>query len=110
MAARINSWDHVQVLTTKQLAEMMVHCYPYMPVMEPFLHSLAADLGQPGKEEVVAAAQTHPMTDEWKQFTQYAKLAASDIFHDYLPFRHGKVLQESLNVLSANTDSQYALL
>ena len=100
----------MQVLTTKQLAEMMVHCYPYCPVLEPFLDSLAAELGMPGKEEVVAAAQTHPMTDEWKQFTQYAKLAASDIFHDYLPFRHGRALQDSLNLLSTNTDSQYAVL
>ena len=80
---------NVQVLTTKQLAEMMVHCYPYMPVMEPFMHSLAADMGYPSKEEIVGAAQTHPMASDWKQFNEYAKYAASEIFHSYLPFLNG---------------------
>ena len=100
----------MQVLTTKQLAEMMVHCYPYMPVMEPFLHSLAAKVGHPDQEEVVATAQTHPMTEEWKQFNQYAKLAASDIFHDYLPIKHGEALQGPSNVLPVNKDPQYVLV
>ncbi|DBB01931.1 hypothetical protein WJX77_006316 [Trebouxia sp. C0004] len=65
------------VLTTKQLAEMMVHCYPYMPSMEPFIHNLAAETGYPIKEDVVAAAQTNHMTTEWRQFSEYAKCVES---------------------------------
>ena len=76
----------MQVLSTKQLAEMMVHCYPYMPSMEPFIHSLAAGSGYPPKEEIVAAAQTNQMATEWRQFNEYAKYAATDIFHDHVPF------------------------
>ena len=72
------------MLTTKQLAEMMVHCYPYMPSMEPFIHSIAAETGHPSKEEVVAAAQTNHMNNEWRQFNEYAKYAATDIFHDHV--------------------------
>ncbi len=76
----------LQVLTTKQLAEMMVHCYPYMPSMEPFIHNLAAETGYPIKEDVVAAAQTNHMTTEWRQFSEYAKYAATEIFHEHVPF------------------------
>ena len=64
----------------------MVHCYPYMPSMEPFIHSLAAETGYPDKEDVVAVAQTNHMTTEWQQFNEYAKLAASGIFHEHVPF------------------------
>ncbi|KAL3135585.1 hypothetical protein ABBQ38_006065 [Trebouxia sp. C0009 RCD-2024] len=74
------------VLTTKQLAEMMVHCYPYVPSMEAFIHSVAAEEGHPSMDDVVAAAQTNHMEAEWRQFNEYAKYAASDIFHDHLPF------------------------
>lgn len=100
-----------QVLTTKQLAEMMVHCYPYMPVMEPFMHSLAADVGYPSKEEIVAAAQTHPMETEWKQFNEYAKLAASRIFHNYLPFLSRKqTMQGPTNMLLGIDDPHYVVM
>lgn len=80
----------IQVLTTKQLAEMMVHCYPYMPSMEPFIHSLAAETRHPAKEDIVAAAQTNHMANEWKQFNEYAKYAATDIFHHYVAFLKGR--------------------
>jgi len=76
----------LQVLTTKQLAEMMVHCYPYMPSMEPFIHSLAVEAGYPVKEDIVAAAQTNHMATEWKQFNEYAKYAATQLFHDHVAF------------------------
>ena len=87
----------MQVLTTKQLAEMMVHCYPYMPSMEPFIHSLAAETGYPNKEDVVAVAQTNHMTTEWQQFNEYAKHAASGIFHEHVPF-----VQRGSDALSRN--------
>lgn len=99
-----------QVLTTKQLAEMMVHCYPYMPVMEPFMHSLAADIGDPSKEEIVAAAQTHPMETEWKQFNAYAKLAASSIFHNYLPFLSGVQTAQSVAGAPLGRDDPHYVL
>ncbi|DBA66859.1 TPA: hypothetical protein ACH3X2_001993 [Trebouxia sp. C0005] len=103
------------VLTTKQLAEMMVHCYPYMPSMEPFIHSLAAGTGYPIKEDVVAAAQTNHMTTEWRQFGEYAKYAATGIFHEHVPFlkrRSGNLgRDESLSseVMPA-VRSQYVML
>ena len=100
----------LQVLTTKQLAEMMVHCYPYMPVMEPFMHSLAADMGYPSKEEIIAGAQTRPMAAEWQQFNAYAKLAASEIFHDYVPFlAQSGVLQRPADVPLGSEAPHYIL-
>ena len=89
----------MQVLTTKQLAEMMVHCYPYMPSMEPFIHSLAAEAGHPPKEDIVAAAQTNHMASEWRQFNEYAKYAATDIFHEHVAFlkRRPDVVSRSLS-------------
>ena len=89
------------MLTTKQLAEMMVHCYPYMPSMEPFIHSVAAEAGHPSKEDVVGAAQTNHMDSEWRQFNQYAKYAATDIFHDHLAFLKRHPAAASRNVSSA---------
>ena len=88
----------MQVLTTKQLAEMLVHCYPYVPSMEAFIHSVAAEEGHFSKEDVVAAAQTNHMDAEWRQFCEYAKYTATDIFHDHLPFRkrHPSVARKGL--------------
>ncbi|DBB14882.1 TPA: hypothetical protein ACH3X3_004483 [Trebouxia sp. C0006] len=103
------------VLTTKQLAEMMVHCYPYMPSMEPFIHNLAAETGYPIKEDVVAAAQTNHMTTEWRQFSEYAKYAATEIFHEHVPFLKrrpgalGRNASLSFQVLPADR-SQYVML
>ena len=90
---------HLQVLTTKQLAEMMVHCYPYMPSMEPFIHSVATETGHPSKEDIIAAAQTNHMDSEWRQFNEYAKYAATDIFHDHVAFltRHHAVANSTVS-------------
>lgn len=87
------------MLTTKQLAEMMVHCYPYMPSMEPFIHSLATETGHPPKEDIVAAAQTNHMAVEWRQFNEYAKYAATDIFHEHVGFlkRHPDLINQSVS-------------
>ena len=72
------------------------------------MHSLAADMGYPSKEEVVNAAQTHPMVNEWKQFNEYARYAASDIFHSYLPFLNGNwYLQRPV---PSNEDPHYVLM
>ena len=105
------------MLTTKQLAEMMVHCYPYMPSMEPFIHSVAVETGHPSKEDIVAAAQTNRMDSEWRQFNAYAKFAATDIFHDHVAFlkRHPAAASRSLSsaapaeILPADK-SQYFLM
>lgn len=91
----------LQVLTTKQLAEMIVHCYPYMPGMEPFVHTVAAEAGHPSKEDITAAAQTNHMDSEWRQFNEYAKYAASDIFHDHVPFLKRRLAAASRSVPSA---------
>ena len=64
----------------------MVHCYPYMISLEPFIHSLAAETGQPLKEDIFAAAQTDHMVAEWRQFSEYGKFVATEVFHEYVPF------------------------
>ena len=106
----------VQVLTTKQLAEMMVHCYPYMPSMEPFMHSLAVETGHPSKEDIVAAAQTNHMAMEWQHFNEYAKYAATGIFHGHVALvkQRSGLMQAMTEGMAAETlpmrRSQYLLL
>ena len=46
----------VQVLSSQQLSEAMVHGYPYIAVVETLLDTLADDLGAPSKDQIVAAA------------------------------------------------------
>ena len=50
------------------------------------MHSLAVETGHPSKEDIVAAAQTNHMAMEWQHFNEYAKYAATGIFHGHVAF------------------------
>lgn len=69
--------------------------------MEPFIHTVAAEAGHPSKEHIVAAAQTNHMESEWRQFNEYAKYAATDIFHDHVPFLKRRLAAASRSVPSS---------
>ena len=78
----------MQVLSVQQLAEVVVHCYPYLPTMETLLESVAAGRG-------ASDAPSHPTSDqhgesehtvtEWATLTEYTALLATQTYHDYLP-------------------------
>ena len=74
----------VQVLTTRQLAEVEVHSYPYMPMMETMLDTIASQLGYPSQEQIMASAHLDPMAAEWQLFGSYAKFIGSQHSHGYI--------------------------
>ncbi len=52
-----------------------------MPVLEPFLDTLAAREGFPANQEVVANAQSDTMTNEWRDFDVYAMFIQNNMFN-----------------------------
>lgn len=82
------------VLNTKQRAELMVLCYPYMPILRVLLDTCAPD-DAPSYQELTANAQKHISHVDWQRFTEYIKLVSAHTFgqvaRDYLPIwdQHG---------------------
>ena len=74
----------VQLLSTRQLADIIVHSYPYMPMAEVLLDTIAAQSGYPSQREIEAAAHHDSMAADWELFGQYAKFIASQQSHNYL--------------------------
>lgn len=74
-----------QILTTEQLAEGMLQSYPHIAIVETLLDTLAAQRGEPTKEEVVAAAQLKPAPSEWHHFVRYVQQFDQGGVHEYVP-------------------------
>ncbi|KAL0019409.1 hypothetical protein WJX77_010507 [Trebouxia sp. C0004] len=66
------------VLSVRQLALVMVHAYPYMPILEPFLDTLAANHGYPSNSDVASTAA--PMMAEWRDFDAYSNHLQNTMF------------------------------
>lgn len=79
----------LQILSSKQLALIFVHAYPYMPVLESILDHIAAREGYPAQEEVIASAERDPMTAAWRDFDEYAMYIHKNMFSEeravYIP-------------------------
>lgn len=83
----------LQTLSSKQLALVFVHAYPFMPILESILDTIAIRKGYPSHEEVVASAQRDTMTAAWKDFDVYALYIHQNMFSEersiYVPLsRH----------------------
>ena len=83
----------LQILSSKQLALVFVHAYPYMPILEPILDTIATREGYSSHEDVVASAQRDPMTAAWRDFDVYAMYIHQNMFSEersiYVPLsRH----------------------
>ena len=83
----------LQILSSKQLALVFVHAYPYMPILESLLDIIAIREGYPAHEEVVASAERDPMTAGWRDFDVYTMYIHQNMFSEkhsmYVPLsRH----------------------
>jgi len=60
----------LQILTTRQLADVVVHSYPFMPMMETLFDTIAP---------------------QWQLFSSYAKfIGLQKLSHNYIPLcKHG---------------------
>lgn len=75
----------IQVLSTNQLSEAMVHAYPHIAVVETLLDTLAENRGEPTKGDIVAVACLNPMAAEWDDFVTYAMQFDTGQFYEYVP-------------------------
>ena len=68
----------------------MVHAYPYMPILEPFLDTLAGHAGQPSNLDITSTADA--MTADWLDFDVYSKYIHDHMFTMertlYIPLSH----------------------
>lgn len=80
----LRSTMSLQLLSTRQSADIIVHSYPYMPLSEILLDTIAAQAGYPSRQEIEAAAHLDPFTADWEMFGEYAKFIASEQTHTYL--------------------------
>ena len=81
----------LQVYTTRQWAIMVVQSYPYLPILETHLETMAADRGEPSKAKLLAIASGNYMAAEWRHLNKYLEVTASAKSHDYIPFSDGLV-------------------
>lgn len=75
----------MQVLTIKQVAQVMVHAYPYVNIQESLLDTIATLCKAPSKEAIVADAQTDCMEVDYVQLLQYCKAVGATVYSGYLP-------------------------
>lgn len=91
------------VLSVRQLALVMVHAYPYMPILEPFLDTLAANHGYPSNSDVASTAAA--MVAEWRDFDVYSNHLHNTMFalkerSQYIPLsRHVASHSESRSAM-----------
>ena len=76
----------LQVYTTKQWAIVVVQSYPYLPVLETHLETMALDRGEPSRAELLGIATGNYMAAEWRHLNKYLEVIASTKSHDYIPF------------------------
>ena len=74
-----------QVLSTRQVAEMMVHAYPFVNVHEALLESLATHRQELTKDDIVAAAMTNRMAADYAQLLQYCEVVGASAYSGHLP-------------------------
>lgn len=102
-------------MSSKQLSLVMVHAYPYMPILEPLLDTLAVKEGYPSHDEVVASAKDNPMTAAWRDFDTYAMFIHQNMFCEeravYVPLsKHvASSLQGKLCRTEVNSARRYIL-
>ncbi|DBA66746.1 hypothetical protein WJX79_006795 [Trebouxia sp. C0005] len=95
------------VLSSRQLALVMVHAYPYMPITEPFLDTLAANHGYPSNPAVASTAA--PMVAEWRDFDVYSNHLHNTMFaakerSPYIPLsRHVAPRPEGRSAMPVST-------
>ncbi len=76
----------LQVLSTLQLANIVVHCYPYLPSMERLLEIVAVTRGGPAAASSSNLQGENEQTvAEWTAFSEYVALLAVNTYHDHFP-------------------------
>ncbi len=76
----------LQVFSTLQLANIVVHCYPYLPSMERLLEIVAVTRGGPAAASSSnLQGENEQKVAEWTAFSEYVALLAVNTYHDHFP-------------------------
>ena len=75
-----------QVLSTQQVAGIMVHAYPFLPILAKTLDAVAAR-GSIQDLSILSAGLEDPeqLAAEWGQFEAYVAKIQTRVWHDYVP-------------------------
>lgn len=75
-----------QVLSTQQLAGVMVHAYPFLPILVKTLDAVAARGGEQELSILPGGLQDpEQLAAEWGQFEAYVARIQTQVWHDYVP-------------------------
>jgi len=76
----------LQVFSTLQLANIVVHCYPYLPSMERLLETVAVTRGGPAAgSSSNLQGENEQTVAEWTAFSEYVALLAVNVHHEHFP-------------------------
>ena len=78
----------LQVFSTLQLANIVVHCYPYLPSMERLLETVAVTRGGPAAAAGSSSnlqGENEQTAAEWTAFSEYVDLLAVNVHHEFVP-------------------------
>ncbi len=75
----------LQVFSTLQLANIVVHCYPYLPSMERLLETVAVTREGPAADSSTNLQGENEQAAEWTAFSEYVALLAVNVHHEYVP-------------------------
>ena len=84
----------LQVLTSTQVAQVLIHAFPHVTRIIDMLEVLATMMSEPSKEAVMAAAEINPMTAEWTQFLAYCEMVLAIRSPDYMPMSACPLVRE----------------
>ena len=75
-----------QVSTTEQVGRIMVHVYPFLPLLDKTLGA-AASRGGVHHKDIPPAALENPeqFAAEWGQLEAYVAKATTQVCHEYVP-------------------------
>ena len=75
----------MQLLTTKQTAQLVVLTYPHVGFSHAMLEAIATEYGEASKRDVEAMALVNPMAEEWQHFLQYHNAVTAQVYYDHVP-------------------------
>ncbi len=75
----------MQILTTKQTAQLVVLTYPHVGFSHVMLEAIAVEYGEASKHDVEAMAMANPMVEEWQHFLQYCDAVTARVHCDHVP-------------------------
>lgn len=73
------------MLSSRQWAIGIVHAYPLFPVLETWVTCMAAERGEPTRDQLLLRAKLDDKEEEWRDLSRYVAHVSSKFMHNYVP-------------------------